>query len=225
MKYHDVNMDKRRYVQRTRAASAEATRLRILDAAEASFDRGPLAAVRIDDVARRAGVSRSTVYQLFDSRRGLLVALAGRYREAAEFERLIEASMHPDARESLRRAQRESVRMFASRPELARALFTMAGVDADAVAAVAALENGRRPGMVHLAGRLQEQGQLRAGITVKEAADLLSVATSFPAFDELFNALGLPEDVVADRLVALAERAVCRDEGTRRKRQPSRSRS
>ena len=212
MKYHAVNMDKRRYVQRARAASAEVTRLRILDAAEASFDRGPLAAVRIDDVARRAGVSRSTVYTLFDSRRGLLVALAGRLREVAEFERLIEASMHPDARESLRRAQRESVRIFATRPELARALFTMAGVDADAVAAVAALEDGRRPGMVHLAGRLEEQGQLRAGIGVKEAADLLSVATSFPAFDELFHALGLPEEVVADRLVALAERAVCRDE-------------
>jgi AcrR family transcriptional regulator len=212
MKYHAVNMDKRRYVQRARAASAEVTRLRILDAAEASFDRGPLAAVRIDDVAKRAGVSRSTVYTLFDSRRGLLVALAGRLREVAEFERLIEASMHPDARESLRRAQRESVRIFATRPELARALFTMAGVDADAVAAVAALEDGRRPGMVHLARRLEDQGQLRAGIGVREAADLLSVATSFPAFDELFHALGLPEEVVADRLVALAERAVCRDE-------------
>ena len=55
-------MDKRRrYVQTTRAASAQATRERILEAAEANFDRGPLAAVRIDDVAKRAGVSRSTV--------------------------------------------------------------------------------------------------------------------------------------------------------------------
>ena len=50
-------MDKRRYVQRARAASSEATRTRILAAAEASFEDGPLAAVRIDDVARRAGVS------------------------------------------------------------------------------------------------------------------------------------------------------------------------
>jgi AcrR family transcriptional regulator len=212
MKYDGVNMDKRRYVQRARATATEATRGRILDAAEASFDRGPLAAVKIDDVARRAGVSRSTVYQLFGSRRGLLVALAGRFREVAQFERLLEASMLPVARESLRRAQRESVRMFATRPDLARALFTMAGVDADAVAAVAALEDGRRPGMLTLARRLEEQGQLRPGISAEEAADLLSVATSFPAFDELYHARGLPADVVADRLVALAERAVCRDE-------------
>jgi AcrR family transcriptional regulator len=205
-------MDKRRYVQRARAASREATRTRILDAAEASFEDGPLTAVRIDDVARRAGVSRSTVYQLFDSRRGLLIALAQRLREVAGFERLVEAASYPDARESFRRAQRESVRVYATRADLARALFTLAGVDADAVAAVAALEDGRRPGMLHLAKRLRAQGQLREDVSVKEAADLLSVVTSFPAFDELYHFCGLPERVVADRLVALGERAVCRDE-------------
>jgi AcrR family transcriptional regulator len=211
MKYHRVNMDKRRYVQRARAEAADATRERILSAAEASFERGPLAAVRLDDVARRARVSRSTVYQLFGSRRGLLVALANRLRDEAGFDRLAEAARHPDAREAFRRAQRESARMFAERPELARALFTLAAIDADAVAAVAALEDGRRPGMLDLAQRLEAQGQLRPGITVDEAADLLSVATSFPAFDELYHARGLPSDVVADRLVALGERAICRD--------------
>jgi AcrR family transcriptional regulator len=205
-------MDKRRtYVQTTRAASAQATRERILAAAEASFDRGPLAAVRIDDVAKRAGVSRSTVYQLFDSRAGLLVALAERLRQQAGFDRLVEASNHPDARESFRRALRESCRMFAVIPEVTRALFTLAGLDADAVAAVGQLERGRRPGMRTLAQRMHDQGQLRDDVTVEEAAELLTVVTSFPAFDELFHAVGLPQEVVADRLIALGERAVCRD--------------
>jgi AcrR family transcriptional regulator len=205
-------MDKRRrYVQTTRAASAQATRERILEAAEASFDRGPLAAVRIDDVARRARVSRSTVYQLFDSRAGLLVALAERLRQRAGFDRLVEASNHPDARESFRRATREQCRMLALIPELTRSLFTLAGVDPDAVAAVGQLERGRRPGMRALATRLQEQGQLREGVTVTEATELLTVVTSFPAFDELFRGAGLPQEVVADRLIAMGERAVCRD--------------
>lgn len=205
-------MDKRRtYVQTARAASAQATRERILQAAEASFDRGPLAAVRIDDVAKRAGVSRSTVYQLFESRAGVLVALAERLRQRAGFDRLVEASNHPDARESFRRAQRESCRMFAAFPELARSLFTLAGLDPDAVAAVAQLERGRRPGMRGLARRLREQGQLRDGVSVDEATELLTVATSFQAFDELFHGLGLPQEVVAERLIALGERAVCRD--------------
>jgi AcrR family transcriptional regulator len=205
-------MDKRRtYVQTSRAASAQATRDRILAAAEASFDRGPLAAVRIDDVARRAGVSRSTVYQLFESRAGLLVALADRLRQQAGFDRLVEASNHPDARESFRRAMRESCRMFAVIPEVTRALFTLAGLDADAVAAVGQLERGRRPGMRTLAQRMHDQGQLREGVSVEEATELLTVVTSFPSFDELFRAVGLPQEVVADRLIAMGERAVCRD--------------
>ncbi len=205
-------MDKRRtYVQTARAASTQATRERILEAAEASFERGPLAAVKIDDVARRAGVSRSTVYQLFESRAGLLVALADRLRQQAGFDRLVEASRHPDARESFRLAARESCRMFAVIPDLTRALFTLAGLDEDAVAAVGQLERGRRPGMRALATRLHEQGQLREGVSVTEATQLLTVVTSFPSFDELYHALGLPVDVVADRLIALGERAVCRD--------------
>ena len=77
--------------------------------------------------------------------------------------------------------------------------------------AVAQLERGRRPGMRTLAMRLHEEGQLRDDVSVREATELLTVVTSFPAFDELFRALGLPQEVVADRLIAMGERAVCRD--------------
>ena len=63
----------------------------------------------------------------------------------------------------------------------------------------------------HVATRLHEQGQLRDGVSVTEATHLLTVVTSFPSFDELYHAVGLPVDVVADRLIALGERAVCRD--------------
>jgi AcrR family transcriptional regulator len=205
-------MDKRRsYVQRARAESAQATRTRILDAAQGSFDHGPLAAVRIEDVAKRAGVSRSTVYQLFDSRTGVLEALAERLRVEGGFDRLVEAASLPDAREAFRRALREQCRMFAQFPDLARALFTLAAIDADGAAAVAALERGRRPGMRDLAARLAAQGQLRDDVTVDQAAQLLTVATGHPAFDELHAGFGLPADEVADRLIAMGERAICRD--------------
>ncbi len=189
MKYDGVNMDKRRYVQRARAAATEATRGRILDAAEASFDRGPLAAVKIDDVARRAGVSRSTVYQLFGSRRGLLVALAGRFREVAEFERLLEASMLPVARESLRRAQRESV------PDVRDATRTSPGPCSRWRASTPTPSRrsprsrtaGARACSPSRAGSRSRASSGR-GSQREEAADLLSVATSFPAFDELYHA-------------------------------------
>jgi hypothetical protein len=62
--------------------------------------------------------------------------------------------------------------------------------------------------MDHLAGRLAEQGRLRAGVGAKEAADLLWILTSFDAFDLLFTGRGLPVDEVARVLVGTAERSL-----------------
>jgi AcrR family transcriptional regulator len=209
MKYHG-DMDKRRYVQSKRAESSDATRQRILDAARASLERGLIGALRVDEVARQAGGARSTVYLLYGSRAGLFDALARYLRDEAGFEDLVAASRLPDAMANLRESQRAAVRMYARLPELARALFTLAAIDPDAVAAVAAIEDGRRPGMVRLAEALASQGYLREGADIAEATDILTVITSFQSFDELFTGSGLPAEVVADRLIAMAERSICR---------------
>ena len=203
-------MDKRQYVQRVRAESADGTRRRILGAARATLERGPSAALRVDEVARAAGVSRSTVYVLYGSRAGLFDSLGRHLRLEAGFDDLIREFRRPDALEAMRGSQRAAVRMYAKMPELARAMFTLAAVDPDAVAAVRAIEDGRRPGQAEIARRLAEQGYLRNGVSVDEATDILTVITSFQAFDELFNGGGLPAGVVADRLVAMAERSICR---------------
>ena len=155
-------------------------------------------------------MSRSTVYLLYGSRAGLFDALARHLRLEAGFDELIREFRRPDALEAMRGSQRAAVRMYAKMPELARAMFTMAAVDPDAVAAIRAIEDGRRPGQAEIARRLAEQGYLRDGVDVEEATDILTVITSFQAFDELFSGSGLPAEVVADRLVAMAERSICR---------------
>jgi AcrR family transcriptional regulator len=203
-------MDKRRYVQRARAESAEGTRTRILDAARVTLERGPVGALRVDEVAKAAGVSRSTVYVLYGSRAGLFDALARYLRDEAGFEALIAASRLPDAMDNLRTSQQAAVNVYAAMPELARALFTLAAIDPDAVAAVAAIEDGRRPGMARLAAALEAQGYLRDDVAVDEATDILTVITSFQSFDELFSGSGLPAEVVAERLTAMAVRSICR---------------
>ena len=137
----------------------------------------------------------------------------GNYRElrdSAGFGALVAASRLPDALDNLRASQRAAVAVYARLPELTRALFTLAAIDPDAVAAVAAIEDGRRPGMRRLAEALDAQGYLRPGVSVDEAVDLLTVITSFQSFDELFAGSGLPPETVAERLIALAERSVCR---------------
>ena len=147
---------------------------------------------------------------LYGSRSGLFDALGRFLRDEAGFEDLIAASMLPDAIDNLRTSQRAAVAMYAKMPELARALFTLAAIDPDAVAAVTAIEDGRRPGMARLAGALSAQGYLREDVTIEEATEILTVITSFQSFDELFTGSGLPADTVADRLMAMAERSVCR---------------
>jgi AcrR family transcriptional regulator len=209
MKY-DGDMDKRQYLQRARAESSEATRRRILEAARGTLERGPVGALRVDEVARTAGVSRSTVYLLYGSRAGLFDALARYLRNIAGFDELIAAFRLPDAREAHRSAQRAAVRMYAKLPHLARALFTLSAIDPDAVAAIRAIEDGRRPGQRDLARRLAEQGYLREDISIDEATDILTVITSFQAFDELFTGSGLDAETVADRLIAMAERSIMR---------------
>ena len=203
-------MDERQYVQRVRAEAAGATRRRILDAARATLERGPSGALRVEEVARTAGVSRSTIYLLYGSRAGLFDALARHLRLEAGFDELIREFRRPDALEAMRGSQRAAVRMYAKMPELARAMFTLAAVDPDAVAAIRAIEDGRRPGQADIARRLAEQGYLRDGVDIDEATDILTVITSFQAFDELFSGSGLPAEVVADRLVAMTERSICR---------------
>jgi AcrR family transcriptional regulator len=210
MKYTAVNMDERRYRQTRRAALAEGTRTRILEAARRTLERGPVGALRVEEVARQAGVARSTVYLLFGSRSGLFDALARFLRDSAGFDALVAASRLPDAMDNLRASQRAAVAMYAQLPDLARALFTLAAIDPDAVAAVAAIEDGRRPGMERLANALAAQGYLREDVALEEAVDILTVITSFQAFDELFRGSGLPAETVADRLIAMAERSVCR---------------
>lgn len=75
-------------MSKLRSEAAEATRTEVLHAARTLFARNGIDRVTIEQVARKAGVSVSTVYSLFRSKEGILrgileTALFGsRYREA-----------------------------------------------------------------------------------------------------------------------------------------------
>ncbi|HEU4424224.1 MAG TPA: TetR/AcrR family transcriptional regulator [Pilimelia sp.] len=202
-------MAPRKYEQRIRAAAAEETRRRILDTMYERLRTRPSAPLSVDEVARSAGVARSTIYLIFGSRAGLFDALARDLFERAGLARLLDAVGHPDATEHLRGGVRASVAMFVAERDVMWALMSMARANPDAVAgAVHRIEENRAGGMRYVAQRLGEQGRLRPDVSVEEAADLLWVVTSFEAFDLLYTGRGLAAEDVADRLVAMAERAV-----------------
>jgi AcrR family transcriptional regulator len=204
-------MATRKYEQRLRAENADLTRQRILTALQEQLQAAPSQPVSLDNIARAARVSRSTIYLVFGSRAGLFDALAERLWAQAGFGQLVEAVQDPDAREHLRRGIRAGVEIFAALRDIGRTLFSMAALDQDAIGgAIGKIEKDRAGGMAHLARRLAEQDILRADVTAEQAADLLWLLTSFDGFDLLYTGRGLTPGQIADTLVTTAERALCR---------------
>lgn len=142
-----------------RRARAAVTRRAILAAAHDLLVQGA-GVPALDAVAKRAGVSRLTVYQHFGSQRGLLNALAATAREGEE-----------PAGGSLSGTIRAACERWASDPPLYRNL---------------PLATGAPPEMARrLAARLAAEDLLRPGCSVREAEDVIAIATSFAAFDRL----------------------------------------
>jgi AcrR family transcriptional regulator len=201
----------RKYQQRLRAEAAEQTRRRILDALYARLRDTPAQPVSVDQIARDASVSRSTVYLIFGSRGGLFDALGTDLLQPAGFQEVVQAVAHPDAREHLRRGLRAGVEWFAAHRDVARALYSMTLLDPEAMGgAVQRWEENRAGGMEYLARRLAEQDVLRPDVTTKEAADLLWLLASFDSFDQLYTGRALPAGDVAQVLITTAERSLCR---------------
>jgi AcrR family transcriptional regulator len=204
-------MAPRKYEQHLRAEAAEETRRRILDAVYERLQEAPSQKVSLDQIARMAEVARSTVYLVFGSRAGLFDSLARDLLERGGFERVVAATMHPDAREHLRGGITGGVHTFAAHRDVLRALYSMGELDPDAMGgAIQRWERRRADGMAYLAERLVEQDLLRPGVTARAAADRIWLITSFDAFDLLYTGRGLSADQVAGELVAMAERAVLR---------------
>lgn len=203
-------MPTREYKQRLRAESAAETRQRILGAVADRMRTAPTEPVSIDQVARLAKVSRSTIYVAFGSRAGLFEAFAEDLWERTGLADLSQATKSADALEHLRGAMRAACRMFAGDLDVYRVLFTMARLDPDAVGQVIErTESDRKHGMKRLAMRLAEDGYLRDDITVEQALDLLWVLGSFDAFYLAHAGRNLSVDDAADLLSLTAERTLC----------------
>lgn len=204
-------MTRRRYEQRLRAEAAEETRRLILDAVYERLQQAPSDPVAVDQVARIAGVARSTVYLIFGSRAGLFDAVGKDLLRRGGFEALLETVTRADAVEAMRGGIRAGVAMYASHRDVLRVLFSMAQLDAEAVGgAVQRMEDGRAGGMDYLAQRLASEGVLGRSVTADQAAHILWLLTSFDSFDLLYTGRALSVEETANALIAAAERTLRR---------------
>ncbi|MEM9243175.1 MAG: helix-turn-helix domain-containing protein [Pseudomonadota bacterium] len=87
-----IMLNKRSYHSKIRPLQAANTKKRILAAAEKLFQAKGLEQVKIEDLAKAANVSASTIYAQFKSKCGILRALMDEALPAEQFKQLVEQS-------------------------------------------------------------------------------------------------------------------------------------
>jgi AcrR family transcriptional regulator len=202
------SIPKRSYQQKARAEAAAETRRRIIDVTREQLARAPLENVGLPEIAAAAGVARSTVYTIFGSREGLMVAVAEDLLDRGGFARIGMALRGPDVVQAFETSMDVAMEMYSQEHAVSQALLSLSAVDRDASSAAARLNFGRRSGMQRLAERMHEQGVLRDDVTVDEAADILWIITSFETFEQLYRGRGLTPKQVGERLMAITRRTL-----------------
>lgn len=193
-------------------------RQRIIEAAHALLLDAGFYRMRVEDVAKRAGVTRATVFNQFGSKLGLLEAVAAEAGRRSRSQATFEALELPDAYEAFRRALIEGYRFYAAERALLRNMTSLAAFDPDAKKLSEGFEQGRRRDVRRMADRLAAQGYLAHGWSRRQLADLLWVVTSFETFDLLHSGRELPARAAAQRALAMASAGMKTgaDSGSRR---------
>jgi len=164
----------------TRAAAADLTRARIVDAAIERFAADGLGA-SFDAVAATVGVTKGALYHHFGSKEGLVEAV---YKEAIRrhADRVIEASREGTGRERLLALVDASARLYASRTPFYRVLVTLhltAAMERPELAEIARrMQRTQRDFMIELVREGQRDGSIRTaldaeavGLTVNAALE------------------------------------------------------
>jgi AcrR family transcriptional regulator len=196
---------------KARAESTEATRRKVIEAARATILDGPVPALSMGEVARRAGVARSTLYAQYGSQAGLIGAVLVDAGLRAGFEHVLELINLADAGEAIRRALPAGARMLGSDYELERRIRILAQLDPEVMAGQKIAEGHRAGGMRYQAGRLAEQKLLRPSVTPEHAAVLLWLLTDFATYDGLHTTWRMDSAEIGDFIVSVASRVLLRD--------------
>jgi AcrR family transcriptional regulator len=196
---------------KARAEAADATRARVIEAARGAILDGPAHMVSMGDVARRANIARSTLYASYGSYGGLIGAVVADAGLRGGFVRLLELINLPDAADGIQRFLPEVARMFGADYELTRRIQLLAELDPEVKQALAVAARAKADGMLYQAGRLAEQGRLRPGVTVEDAARLLYLLSDFGIYDALRTTWALDTDEIGHLMVAIARRHLFRE--------------
>lgn len=182
-------MTPRAYRSATREDAAEKNRLRILVAAGKLLRAKGASGFSLDAVAKKAHVTRLTVYNQFGSRRQLLEAVFDDHATRGGLARLPQAVSAPDPCEGLRQVVEIFCDFWSLDHQAMSGLQGMGGADAEFAAAILARNERRRRIFGVLLTRLAERGDI-ATKAMPELRDLLFAITSLAFFAELARSGG-----------------------------------
>lgn len=174
-------MAKRQYFSPARSAAAEETRQRALAAASATLADGDISQFSLDLVARRAGVTRLTLYNQFGSRRGLLEAVFDERARLGGLGRLASAMTIADGRVALDQIVAIFCDFWDSDPSLGE-LHAATSLDAEFGRALAERNERRRKLFAVLVERSAGEASTSRQ---RDVVDLLFVLTSQPTYASL----------------------------------------
>ena len=189
------------------ARMAAQTRADILDAARVLFVRDGYSATSIADIAQEANVAVQTIYSRLGSKRAILMALVDRIDQEAGLDEVVpEIFRATDPARTLALFVGLTRRFQERCGDVIGALFGAVGAEADIGAFVEEGRHRHRDGAQRVIARIQSLGDLRDGLGEREAAALLTAATTHEAWRELRLHGGLDWDA-AEALVTTTLRA------------------
>jgi AcrR family transcriptional regulator len=191
-------MSPRPYSMGTRQAATSETRMRILEAARQLLSSESTTDLAMEAIARRADVSRLTIYYQFDSRSGLLEALYDYLADRGHMQRMREVFHEPDPFLALDKLVSIFVGFWSSDPVAIRRLRAMAALDPEIAHGIHARDARRR----HIAGEILKRMAAAGKKKFTEeqlgtTADVLSMLTSFATYDALASAGHSQEEIIA----------------------------
>lgn len=179
-------MSPRPYRMERRRETTDENRLRIINAArDLLASRDGSVKFSMEEVARRAGVARMTIYYQFGSLRGLLEGLCDSLAIAGGMTHLADAFRAPDAVAALDQFIAVFTGFWESDRPVLRGLGALAVLDPEFAAVLEERYGWRRKGVRVLLERLAKQTGRPRSRELDDAADLLYMLTSFSTYDTL----------------------------------------
>jgi AcrR family transcriptional regulator len=207
------NRTSRTYTQRVRAERALETRRRIL--AVAREDLPTADALRVDEIARRAGVSVQTVYSHFQSKGGLLVALVDKIEKEAGLYQGFEAIWRStDGEAALRAALEAALDLWEDAWDFIAFTLRVRRTDAELGLRIEGLDKSRLGHLRVICRRLQEESRLASGLSAGAAARLAFALTTPYVYEALVVKAGMPARVARRHVVEAVARVVLRPGST-----------